>query len=86
MRSLLFAALSSAALLASTVAFADDAKPIAPTPAAATDDSNKLVCHPVTHEGQLVGKTCHTQKEWDRIQFRDQQQLRAYQQQSLYQR
>jgi Spy/CpxP family protein refolding chaperone len=84
MRTLLFAALAGASLLASAAAFADDAKPVTPTPAAATDDPNKPICHPVTHEGQLVGKTCHTQKEWDQIQFHTQQELRQYQQQSLY--
>ncbi|HUO91639.1 MAG TPA: hypothetical protein VMU22_01900 [Rhizomicrobium sp.] len=85
MRLFLFAALASTSLLASTIAFADDAKPVSPTPAAATDDPNKPICKPVTHEGKLLGEACHTQKEWDRIQFRDQQQLRQYQQQSLFQ-
>jgi Spy/CpxP family protein refolding chaperone len=83
MRAIFLAA--GAVVFASTVAFADDTKPVAPTPAAATDDSNKLVCHPVTHEGQLVGQTCHTQKEWDRMRFQEQQQLRQYQERSLYQ-
>jgi hypothetical protein len=84
MRSLLFAALAGTALLTSAIAFADDAKPVTPTPAATTDDPNKPICKPVTHEGELVGQTCHTQKEWDRMQFQSQQQLHQYQQQSLY--
>ena len=84
MRQLLFAALASTSLLASTIAFADDAKPVSPTPAAATDDSGKLICKPVYHEGTVLGKTCHTQKEWDRMSFQSQQSLRQYQQQSLY--
>ena len=67
------------------MAFADDAKPVSPTPAAATSDADKRICKPVTHEGQLVGRTCHTQKEWDRILFLNQQELRQYQQQSLFQ-
>jgi hypothetical protein len=83
MRSLFFAALSGAALLASAIAFADDAKPVTPTPAAATDDPNKPICHPVTHEGTVIGQTCHTQKEWDRMRFHQQQSLWQYQQQSL---
>lgn len=84
MRSFLFAALAGTALLTSTIAFADDTKPVAPTAAAATDDPNKPICKPVTHEGQLLGQTCHSQKEWDQIQFRAQQQVHQYQQQALY--
>jgi hypothetical protein len=84
MRQFLFAALAGASLLASTIAFADDTKPVPPTPAAATDDANKPICKPVTHEGVVVGKTCHTQREWDRMNFQSQQMLRQYQQQSLY--
>jgi len=85
MRTLLFAALSGTALLASTIAFADDARPVTPTPATATTDADKPVCHPVTHEGQVVGQTCHTQREWDHMRFEEQQRLRQYQQQSLFQ-
>jgi len=84
MRRILFVALAGTSLFTATIAFADDAKPVSPTPAAATD-ADKTVCKPVTHEGQLVGRTCHTQKEWDRMQFENQQQLRQYQQQSLFQ-
>ena len=84
MRQFLFAALASTSLLASAAAFADDAQPVSPTPAAATDDSTKLICKPVYHEGTVVGKTCHTQKEWDRMAYHNQQSLRQYQQQSLY--
>lgn len=76
---------AGAAMLASTLAFADDSKPVSPTPAAATSETDKPVCHPVTHEGQLIGQTCHTQKEWDQIRFEEQQRLRQYQQQSLFQ-
>jgi hypothetical protein len=82
MRTLLFAVLSGAALSLATVAFADDTKPATPVSA---DDSDKQICKPVTHEGQLVGKTCHTQKEWDKIRYQDQERLRQYQQQSLFQ-
>jgi len=67
------------------MAFADDTKPVSPTAAAATSDPDKPICKPVTHEGQLVGQTCHSQKEWDRMQYREQQQLRQFQQQSLFQ-
>ncbi len=67
------------------MAFADDSTPVSPTPAAATSGADKLICKPVTHEGQLVGRTCQTQKEWDRIQFQNQQELHQYQQQSLFQ-
>jgi hypothetical protein len=84
MRRILFAALAGTSLLASTIAFADDIKSASPTPVAATSDVNKPICKPVTHEGQLVGQTCHTQKEWDRMLFQNQQQLRQYQQQSLF--
>jgi hypothetical protein len=84
MRQFLFAALAGTSLLASTLAFADDTKPVSPTPAATTADADKPVCKPVFHEGVVVGQTCHTQKEWDRMQFHNQQELRQYQQQSLY--
>jgi len=83
MRRILFAVLAGTSLFAAT-AFADDTKPVPPTPAAATTDANKPICKPVTHEGQLVGQTCHTQKEWDRMQFQEQQQLHQYQQQALF--
>jgi len=84
MRRILFAALAGTSLLAATAALADDAKPVSPTPAAATSDADKPICKPVTHEGHVVGQTCHTQREWDTMQFREQQQLRQYQQQSLF--
>jgi hypothetical protein len=85
MRHLLFAALAGTSLLASTIAFADDTKPVSPTPATATDDASKLICKPVMHEGVVVGRSCLTQKEWDRQQFRNQEQLHEMQQQGLYQ-
>jgi hypothetical protein len=84
MRRILFAALAGTSLFTAAMAFADDTKPVSPTPATATSDTNKPICKPVTHEGQLVGQTCHSQKEWDRMQFQQQQQLHQYQQQSLY--
>jgi hypothetical protein len=84
MRRILFAALAGTSLFAATMAFADDAKPVSPTPTAAGSDADKPICKPVTHEGAVVGQTCHTQREWDRMQFHNQQQLRQYQQQSLY--
>jgi|HubBroStandDraft_4_1064222.scaffolds.fasta_scaffold368210_1 hypothetical protein len=84
MRRILFAALAGTSLFAATTAFADDSKPVSPTPATATSDADKPICKPVTHEGQVVGQTCHTQKDWDRMEFQSQQMLRQYQQQSLY--
>ena len=76
---------ASAALLVSTMAFADDTKPATPTPVTTDSSSDKPICQPVTHEGTVVGQTCRTQKEWDQMRFRQQQQLRQYQSQSLYQ-
>jgi hypothetical protein len=84
MRRILFAALAGTSLFTATMAFADDTKPVSPTPTAAASDPDKPICKPVTHEGQLVGQTCHSQKDWDKMQFRQQQQLRQYQQQSLF--
>lgn len=84
MRRILFAALAGTSLLGAPAAFADDTKPVSPTPAAATSDADKPICKPVTHEGHVVGQTCLTQKQWDAEQFRQQQQLRQYQQQSLF--
>jgi hypothetical protein len=84
MRRILLAAFAGASLFTATTAFADDAKPVSPTPAAATTDADKPICKPVTHEGQLVGQTCHTQREWDRMRFQQQQQLHQYQQQALF--
>lgn len=84
MRRFVFAAFAGASLLTSAVAFADDTKPVSPTPATTTTDADKPICKPVTHEGQVVGQTCHTQREWDRMNFQSQQMLRQYQQQSLY--
>lgn len=83
MRKYLLAAISVVGLFASPLAFADDTKPVAPTPVS-SDDSNKVTCHPVIHEGDVVHKAdCHTQKEWDRLRFQSQQSLRQWQQQSL---
>jgi hypothetical protein len=84
MRRILLAAFAGASLFTATTVFADDAKPVSPTPAATTNDADKPICKPVTHEGEMVGQTCHTQKEWDRMQFHNQQQLHQYQLQSLY--
>lgn len=79
MRRFLFAAFAGASLLMSPVAFADDTRPVSPTPVAAASD-DKLVCKAVTHEGQLVGEMCQSQKEWDRMRYEQQQWLREYQQ------
>lgn len=79
MRKLLLAALSGAGLFASTLAFADDAKPMAPTSA---DDT--VTCHAIAHEGMVVHRSeCHTQKEWDRMRFESQQSLRDWQTRNL---
>lgn len=83
MRRFIFAAFAGTSLLAASAALADDTKPVAPTPATATDDSNKQTCKPVMHEGKVLGMACHTQKEWDRMQFQNQQELHNVQQQSL---
>jgi hypothetical protein len=83
MRRTLFAVFAGTSLLASAAAFADDTKPVPPTPAAATDDANKPICKPVMHEGVVVGRACHTQKEWDHMQFHNQQELHDMQQQGL---
>jgi len=85
MRTFLLAALAGTSIFASTIAIADDAKPVSPTPVATTNDADKPICKPVTHQGRVLGEACHTQKEWDRIQYRDQQELHQYQMQSLYQ-
>jgi len=83
MRTLLISA--AASLLLSSVAFADDAKPMTPTPASA-DNSDKLVCHAVTHEGMVVHRSeCRTQREWDRIRYQEQQSLQEWQQRNLMQ-
>lgn len=82
MRILLLAATSVAALTASTLAFAQDAKS---TPVAA-DPGDKVTCHAIAHEGMVVHRSeCHTQKEWDRIQYESQQSIRDWQMQSLTQ-
>jgi hypothetical protein len=85
MRRILFAALAGTSLLVSAAAFADDTKPVSPTPAATTDDSSKVTCKPVMHEGVVVGRACHTQREWDREQFENAEQLHEMQQQGLFQ-
>jgi len=85
MRTLLLSALSAAGLLLSSAAFADDAKPVAPTPVSA-DNSDKLICHAVTHEGMVVHRSeCRTQREWDRIRYESQQSLQQGQQRNLLQ-
>jgi|HubBroStandDraft_5_1064220.scaffolds.fasta_scaffold472684_2 hypothetical protein len=83
MRRFVFAAFAGISLLASSAVLADDAKPVAPTPATATDDANKQTCKPVMHEGKVLGMACHTQKVWDRMQFENQQELHNMQQQGL---
>ena len=42
----------------------------------ATQDSNPVICHTWTHEGQLVKNAgeCHTKHQWEAIR-RDQQQV-----------
>lgn len=83
MRALLLSAFS--AVLLSSVAFADETKPVTPTPASA-DNSDKLICHAVTHEGMVVHRSeCRTQREWDRIRFESQQSLQQWQQRNLLQ-
>ncbi|HTW35693.1 MAG TPA: hypothetical protein VMD53_13830 [Rhizomicrobium sp.] len=84
MRRVLFAAVAGSSFFAAALAFADDAKSVPPTPVVATDNADKLICKPVTHEGQLVGRSCRTQKEWDRTRFHEQQLLREIQQQGLF--
>lgn len=84
MRALIMAVFS-AGLLVSTASFADDAKPVQPT-SVSTDDANQVTCRPVAHEGEIVHRSeCHTQREWRLIQFRNQQAVRQYQQQTLFQ-
>ena len=85
MRILLLSTLTAAGLLLSSVAFADDAKPVTPTPASA-DNSDKIVCHAITHEGAVVHRSeCRTQREWDRIRFESQQSLQEWQLRNLTQ-
>jgi hypothetical protein len=85
MRTLLLSAVSAAGLLLSSAAFADDAKPMTPTPVSA-DNSDKLICHAISHEGSVVHRSeCRTQKEWDRIRFESQQSLLEWQQRNLTQ-
>ncbi len=56
----------------------------APAPTPASSSGDPLICHGVVHEGVLLRKPeCHTQKEWDRIQFETQQSIFRFQQQSL---
>jgi hypothetical protein len=82
MRKFVLAALSGAAIVASSVAFADDAKPLVPTPA--TDDGNTVVCRAVAHEGSVVHQSdCRTKREWDRIRFESQQSVHDWQQRGL---
>lgn len=77
------AAVAGFGLIAASAAFADDAAPMAPTPASATG-GDKVVCHVLTHEGSLMHKgECHTQKEWDNIRFQDQQAIYRWQAMSL---
>ena len=85
MRTLLLSAVSAVGLLCSSIAFADDAKPMTPTPVSA-DNSDKIVCHAVAHQGMVVHRSeCRTQREWDRIRYESQQSLQEWQQRSLMQ-
>jgi hypothetical protein len=85
MRILTIAVVSGLGLLASPLAFAD--QPATPTPVSTTStQSEPLVCHALYHEGSVVHKgVCLTQREWDRIRFEQQQELRNFQQRSLTQ-
>ncbi len=83
MRTLTVAVLSGLGLLAAPFAFADDAKPMAPTPVSTTA-SEPLICHAMAHEGSVVHRSeCRTQKEWDRVRFQSQESLREWQQRNL---
>jgi hypothetical protein len=83
MRILTIAVVSGLGLLASPLALAD--QPVTPTPVSTTStQSEPLVCHAIYHEGSVEQRsTCLTQREWDRIRFEQQQDLRNFQQRSL---
>jgi hypothetical protein len=84
MRNTLLATLIGAGLLASTVAFADNAQPGAPAQPVAANAPDRVVCHNYIHEGVLLrAGECHTQKEWDRIRYETQQSLSQWQTRSL---
>ncbi len=82
---LMMIALSGAGLLAASLAFADDARPVTPTPVSATSQqAEPVICHAIVHEGSVVHRSeCHTQREWNRIRWEQQQGFREFQQRSL---
>ena len=84
MRTMLMAVLSGAGLLAASVAYADDAKPMAPMPVSTAPGPGPVTCHAVVHEGSVVHRSeCHTQQEWNRIRWEEQQEFREFQQRAL---
>lgn len=85
MRTYLLSAVAGASLLLSAAAFADEGKPVTPTPVSA-GTSDKLICHAVAHQGQVIHRSdCRTQREWDRVRFESQQSLQEWQLRNLTQ-
>jgi cytochrome c5 len=94
MRKLLIASLTGASLFVSGLAFAQDTTPAAPAQPAnapatqpvaqpvAASSGDQITCQPVTHEGMVVGKECHTKKEWDRRRAETQRNLWQWQRNS----
>jgi hypothetical protein len=80
MRIGLLAIVSGVALSLSAAAWASETQSGSEQTVSAKNDSEKIVCHYVAHEGVLIPKPfCGTQYQWDRERRRAQQALREYQ-------
>jgi hypothetical protein len=80
MRIATFAIASSIALALSSAAMAEETQ-VSATP---VSDSQKIVCHNMTHQGMLIGKPqCRTQYAWDKERRLQQAQLEDIQRRAL---
>lgn len=85
MRIAMLASVSGIALLMSATAFAvETPSTITAPPVSQTDNSQKIICHYLGHEGHLLPKpTCGTQYAWDKQRRWQEQEISDFQLRSL---
>jgi hypothetical protein len=84
MRSLVLVGMIVGTVASAASAFAQSAP--TPSPAAATEDPDRVVCHmSPAPTGSRLGSSreCHTQKQWDQMRLQQQQNVNGMQMQGL---